>query len=138
MVGPIAQLVALCCHFNGRSRGFADGSFFPENSTCQYCEYIHFVRRQASSAAKPESWEIVATTPDEWLRQEAKPGRSAVVIRRAVNHPMISDRKSAGFVGGGGRWLLATSTDEGMNFWEGWWRVGNREAADQRIWQVHY
>jgi hypothetical protein len=45
---------------------------------------------------------------------------------------------SAGFVGGGGRWLLALTSDEGKNFWEASWEVGNQNAADQRIWRVRY
>jgi hypothetical protein len=45
---------------------------------------------------------------------------------------------SAGFVGGGGRWLLAVTADKGKNLWEASWEVGNRKAPDKRIWRVRY
>lgn len=46
MVGPTAQLVALACHFNARA--MPAEAFFPANSTCTFCEHIHFIRRRAS------------------------------------------------------------------------------------------
>jgi hypothetical protein len=45
---------------------------------------------------------------------------------------------SAGFVGGGGRWLLANTADGRKDLYESAWEVGNREAADRRIWRVRY
>jgi hypothetical protein len=137
MNGPIAQLVALCCHLNGRARGVGGRPFFPANSTSQFCEYIHFVRQVEQSFGK-YAWKTVATTPDEWLLQEATPGKRAYIVHGRVNNPQISDRMSAGFVGGGGRWLLALTADRGDNLWEASWEVGNQEAVDQRIWRVRY
>jgi hypothetical protein len=137
MVGPTAQLVALCCHFNGQARGVAAPPFLPANSTCRFCEYIHFVRQQTRWFGK-SAWKTVATTPDEWLLNEATPGRNALIVHGRVDDPQISDRMSAGFVGGGGRWLLALTADVGKNLWEASWEVGNQKAADQRIWRVRY
>lgn len=45
---------------------------------------------------------------------------------------------SAGFVGGGGRWLLAVAHGKGMDCWEASWDVGDQNAPDQRIWRVRY
>jgi hypothetical protein len=138
MLGTTAQLVALCCHFNGRARGAAARPFFPANSTCQFCEYIHFARPEARGSGESSSWVVVAQTPEEWLQQEAKPGRSAVIVRARGDDPGISDRMFAGFVGGAGRWLLALTADGTRDLWEASWEVGNQSATDQRIWQVRY
>src|SRR5579862_2073341 len=138
MVGPTAQLVALACHFNGRIRMFRHVSFFPSNSTCKFCEHVHFVRQRRAWFGRPTNWAIAAQTPDEWLGHEARPGRRAVVAHQRINDPRISDRMSAGFVGGGGRWQLNITDERRMDVWEANWEVGNRKAPDQRIWRVRY
>jgi hypothetical protein len=138
MVGTTAQLVALSCHFNSLIRGIATDPFFPGNSTCQFCEYIRFVRPPLGSSGHSASWTTVANTPDEWLAREARPGRSALLVHDRVDDPRFPDRMSAGFVGGGGRWLLALTAHGRMDAWEANWEVGNQEAADQRIWRVRY
>ena len=137
MQGPTAQLVAICCHFNGVARGLAVGPFFPANSTCQFCEFVHFVRHSQSHAGTDE-WDLIAGTPDEWFAREARRGRFAILTHQRVNAPLISDRMSAGFVGGGGQWLLAVCENGRSDLWQPAWQVGNRQAADRRIWRVHY
>ena len=138
MNGPIAQLLALACHFNGRARGITANAFFPSNSTCKFCEYIRFVRRRSGWFGTSTSWQTDASTPDEWLTREAKAGRSALVVHQRIDDPGISDRMSAGFVGGGGRWLLITTSGRSADAWEAGWEIGNRDATDQRIWKVSY
>jgi hypothetical protein len=80
-------------------------------------------------------WSIAAQTPDEWLEREARPGKKAVVLHRRTNDP---DRMLAGFVGGGGSWQLHSTDGHRTDVWEATWEVGNREAADKRIWRVRY
>jgi hypothetical protein len=138
MVGPTAQLVAIACHFNGRARGLSAEPFFPSNSTCKFCEYVHFVRRSRNWFGKSQTWITVAPSPDEWLTQNAKFEGSAFIVHQQVDDPRIADRISAGFIGGGGRWLLITRSNGSLNIWEAKWEVGNREAPDQRIWRVSY
>lgn len=138
MLGTTAQLVALACHFNGRARGMPADAFFPSNSTCKFCEYIRFVRRRSGWSGKSTSWQTCASSPDAWLSREPKPGRSALILHQRIDDPRISDRMSAGFVGGGGRWLLITTSGASSDAWEPASEVGNRDAADQRIWRVSY
>jgi len=138
MVGPTAQLVALACHFNGRVRGFRPVSFFPSNSTCKFCEWVHFVCRRRALLTRRTNWVIAAQTPDGWLEREARPGREAVIVHRDLNDSQISDRMSAGLVGGGGRWQLNISNGGRVDVWQASWGVGNREASEGRIWRVQY
>jgi hypothetical protein len=138
MVDLTAQLVALACHWNGRARGLHGDSFFPSNSTARFCEYVHFVRRQRRWFGQNEKWMIAAQTPDEWLALEAQPARRAIVARQPIDHPHISDRMSAGLVGGGGRWRLNLLSGGRMDVWELKWEVGDRKSPDQRIWRVSY
>lgn len=137
MVGPTAQLIALCCHFNGRSQGVAVGPFFPTHSTCRFCEYIHFLRYEKRWLWWSR-WKEIAATPDAWLEIEAVPGRFARLVHGETGNTHFSDRMSAGFVGGGGRWLFAVVSANGPSLWEPSWEVGNQNAEDQRIWRVRY
>jgi len=138
MVGPTAQLVALTCHFNGRVRRIRPISFFPSNSTCKFCEQVHFVHQHRDWFGGRTNWAIAAQTPDEWLGREARPGKKAVVLHQRINDSRISDRMSAGLVGGGGRWQLKITDGNRMDVWEATWEIGNRDAPDQRIWRVRY
>lgn len=137
MNGPIAQIVALTCHLNARRRGIVNPGFFPNNSTCQFCESVCFLRRKRRFFAR--GWETVARTPDEWLRLTVESDFSrAVLLHGTVNDPQFSDRMTAGLVGGGGRWLLSIQRNGDADWWEAGWEVGNQQAADRRIWKVQY
>jgi hypothetical protein len=138
MVGPTAQLVALACHLNGRARGLPVEPFFPSNSTVRFCEFVHFVSRERRRVGQTEKWTIDTQTADEWLAREAQPRRKAIIARQPVDDPRISDRMSAGLVGGGGRWQLNVASDGRMDAWEAKWQIGDRTAPDQRIWRVSY
>lgn len=50
----------------------------------------------------------------------------------------IPDRVLAGFVGGGGRWLIEAIGPRGSDYWEGRWDLGDRARADRKIWRVTY
>jgi hypothetical protein len=139
MVGPTAQIVALTCHLNARKQGITTLQFFPENSTCQFCEFIRFLRAKRKGFTRAPRWEVVAGSPDDWfdLVVDASFYR-ARLIHGAIHDPRFSDRMTAGFVGGGGRWLLAIERGEHFECWEASWEVGNKDASDRRIWKVQY
>src|SRR5205823_2648513 len=116
MVGPTAQFVALACRFNGRARGLPPGPSFLSNSTSQFCEYIHFVRRHQAE------WKITEATADDWLTVEARPERRAILTYQNRKDPQ-SDRMTAGMIGGGLRWLLNIVENGRADVWEAFWEV---------------
>jgi hypothetical protein len=142
MTGPTAQLVALACHVNARTKNLAAPSFFPNNSTCQFCEFIHFIRRPRTWLGRIRGWDIVADSPESWFASEDVQGREAFVLHGPSRDPRFSDRMTAVFVGGGGRWLLALRdalSDGGRALlWEAGWEVGDRKSPDRRLWRVRY
>ncbi|HNQ22574.1 MAG TPA: hypothetical protein PKK06_05710 [Phycisphaerae bacterium] len=140
MQEPTAQIAALTCYLNARKRGIATRHFFPGNSTCQFCEFIHFLHpRRRRWFGRDEGWDVIATTADDWLESVALDGLAhAVLIRLPGGDPRLPDRKAAGFVGGGGRWRLCLHRKRSVGCWEAGWELGNREAADRRIWRVRY
>ena len=62
----------------------------------------------------------------------------ASLIHKPVNDPRSADRMTAGFVGGGGQWLLCVQKQDHSDLWRAGWQVANREAPDKRIWRVQY
>lgn len=135
MNGEIAQLVALACFLNGRVQGKPASFSLASNSTCNFCKYVRFERHHAGWFRS--SWKIAAATPEEWLAHEAGHGRNAWLLHEPTYGPH-PDWKSAGFVGGGGRWFLVTTLGESSDLWQADWKVGDRDADEDRLWQVRY
>jgi hypothetical protein len=50
----------------------------------------------------------------------------------------VPDRMLAGFVGGGGRWLVEAISPRGSDYWEARWEVGDHSRTDRKIWRVTY
>jgi hypothetical protein len=139
MNGQLAQIVALTCHGNAAIAGTTGGRFFPDNSTCAFCDSITFVRLKTSIFGRTKETPVAAT-PDEWLEQLR--AKKAIGVRLALtpeDDPNFADRMSAGFVGGGGNWSLEVMLPGGTSeTWVASWDVWNQDAPDRRIWRVTY
>lgn len=141
MNGPIAQLVALALHSNAVLSGGASSQFLNHNSTAQFCESIRFVRVEKSwlGLGKPQEVEV-AETPDAWfgyLKGE-RAGKVSVRWQTGTN-PEVPDRMLAGFVGGGGTWMLVIRFAGGRyERWLARWDVGDKDRKDRKLWRVTY
>jgi hypothetical protein len=112
--------------------------FFPDNSTCTFCDRVSFVEVKKSWLSKPRET-LVADTPDEWFEYLARKQTLGVrLVHQRQNDPRISDRMSAGFVGGGGFWALGVRYPASTDYWRARWEVWNQNAPEQRIWRVTY
>ncbi len=123
MNGPIAQI----------------DTFFPENSTCTFCDRVNFVELQKSLFGKTKEKEV-AKTPDDWfVYLKASGCRGIRLSRTPQNAPHIPDRMSAGFVGGGGTWVMEVLFPNNRSeYWVARWEVWNQNAPGNRIWRVTY
>src|SRR5271157_2741865 len=139
MKGSIAQFVALTCHANAFLQRLANQSrFFPDNSTCTFCDRISFVEVKKPWLGRPRET-VVAPTPDDWFKYLAgKQTLGVRLIHQLQNDPRVSDRMTAGFVGGGGRWMLAVRYLNSIDYWMARWEVWNQNASERRIWRVTY
>jgi len=138
MQTSIAQVAALTIYGNAfLLRPSAIVGFYPENSTFHGCEYVNFVDLRRNGNQWVE--EVFAADPVAWFEALRKQG---VVTLRAQygtsGRTQPADRVLAGFVGGGGRWLLEAQASGGSDFWEARWQVGDRTRNDRRIWRVTY
>jgi len=139
MNGEIAQRVALVCHGNTFLRGGNISDFFPANSTCQFCDGIAFVEFKKVFFGNVREQEI-ASNPNRWFATLRERGVHGLRLSQTPrNDPNISDRMSAGFVGGGGAWEIeAVKRNGSSEFWRSRWEVWNQNAPDKRIWRVAY
>jgi len=139
MNGPIAQLVALACHANAALQGQPVPEFFPANSTCAFCDYIRFSKVKRRWLGKSFKEIPLAPNPNVWFDQLKGAGSRSVLARHfPENRSGFSDRMTAGFVGGGGRWLLETKSPKASDYYECRQVVWNQNAPEQRIWRVTY
>jgi hypothetical protein len=142
MQGSISQIVALVIEGNAVLRGIPSRGLDAHHSTTGFCEFVHFVDLAKSATGWSER--PIAASPNEWFRYLAE--RQVTALRMAyvasndanVDGKAVTDRMLAGFVRGGGRWLLQADNAKGADLWEGRWIVGDRDRMDRRIWQVTY
>jgi hypothetical protein len=143
VVGTIAQCVALTCFGNAFLRGHKVESFLKKNSTCQFCEVVDFKRVQ-KGFFKREKCITIANNPDEWFTYLKSSKAQGVRLyncphKDSVSDRMLSDRMSAGFVGGGQNWLIeAVFSNNQSEYWIAQWRTGDKNSPEKRIWKVAY
>lgn len=139
MNGPLVQFVALTCHANAFLRGLTVPVFFPDNSTCQHCDWVKFFEVSKSIFGKSRE-RSVAETPNDWFEYLKKKG--AIGVRLGCtpqNNAGISDRMTSAFVGGGGTWAMEARYRNGISsIWLSRWTVWNQNAPERRIWRVDY
>lgn len=137
MNGEIAQVVALTSHANSFLRGNPIAIFFPDNSTCKYCDEIYFVEAINLNSDKWEEGEIIALTPDEWFNYIGSKDSIGIRISR---HPQGKDDwENVGFVGQGGIWEMeSVRENETSSFWRPKWISSNERGLKNGGWKVIY
>ncbi len=113
---------------------------FPQNPVSintglafKFSEYDHFV--DAKNGA------VIATSPDGYIDTLVARQVKAVLISYGGNSRLpgeLSERMSAGFVGGGNEFLLMELSDTSLQYWRYTSNLGNRDRADQRIWPNYF
>jgi hypothetical protein len=139
MNGSIAQIVALTCHANAFLRGLPSPTFFPGNSTCQFCDWVKFVTVSKTTFGKAQETPV-AGNPNNWFQHLKSAGILGVRLGcTPQNNPGISDRMSSAFVGGGGSWAMEAVQERAKSaIWLSRWQVWNQNAPERRIWRVDY
>ena len=139
MNGQIAQMVALTCHANAHFQGWKVGSFFPNNSTCQFCGDIRFFRFDNRDLAQYTE-AVIAENPEQWMEKLLEIGCHGLRLHwRPTESPKQPDRYLAAFIGGGGTWAIQAIHGVNMaDYWYSRWKVGDKDAPDKRIWKVSY
>ena len=137
MTGPVAQIASLTVYSNAYLSGKEPFSFNLSNSTAQFCEkirYVDWVKKLFKNGEK-----MLAENPDDWVKLLKNSGVKYLWLHYVPSQNAdLKDRYSAGFVGGGGRWLIEAGYENNSDYWEARWEVGNKDAQNKRIWIVTY
>lgn len=137
MQGTIAQLLSIAAHGNEYLAGRLDESYYPSSSVFKFCKFVKFVDIQSSGKKWHER--VFAEDPITWLKKLKNTDVVQLRVRYiSTNKEEISDRMSAGFVGGGGRWFIETVKPSKSDFWEASWEIGDKDDPEQNIWHVKY
>lgn len=137
MNGEVGQLVALAAHGNAFLAGGHNArDFYPSNRAFVFCNAVSFVELNNVAETKEEK---VAADPNEWFALLKDGGcRRLSLGHRPTPNPQLPDHISAGFVGGGGRWLLVADYAGRADYWATRWEVSAPHAPDRKIWKVTY
>lgn len=130
MNGELAQVVALVA-YGSRWLATPEGAPPPnleQNSTFQYVGQLRFSFRPARRFARV----VTANTTSEWFEQLKRRGAQRLSLCTSGAIPPLL----AGFAGA--PWGLASRGHRGAELWRTSWSVGDRDAADHRIWTVEY
>jgi hypothetical protein len=146
MNGPLAQIVAMTSHANAEIGGDSLQPFSLNNSTAMFCNkisYIDWIRKKGilSLITNKNEYKEKCLADDfiGWTRFLKQENVKQLFLHYVSSiNPQVSDRITAGFVGGGGRWLIEAWKGTTSDYWEAKWEVTNQEAKDRRIWSVTY
>ena len=101
-----------------------------------YCNFLHL-----NSQENNPTESVVANDPTAWfalLKQEGCRGLKAYYHPSEENEQGTPDYKLAGFVGGGGTWLIETVYPSYSDFWAARWVADQPDDPQQNIWSVSY
>jgi hypothetical protein len=139
MNGTLAQLISLTSFGNSYLNGQSVNGFYPGNSTFQYCNTVDFRTFKKPLFSKQKEV-IAASDPNAWFEHMKNEGCKKLRLYYETQQPdnNAKEHQLAGFVGGGGTWLIEAVYDKSSNYWANRWEVTKQEAKDRRIWTVNY
>jgi hypothetical protein len=135
MNGELAQIIALATHARAYLRGCDSACPFLENSTCVHCHDVIFIDLRKWFGKWKEKKRIGG--PDDWFRWLKDNGATDCRIWHIPSgNKSFTDRISAGFSGGGGRWVIESIYGNKCDHWESAWDVSAPDAPGNKPWQV--
>lgn len=139
MVGTITQQIALVSHGNEALVSKKIDADFLMNSTFLYCKDISFIKAQREKNTSKAKGYILAKNPNEWFKLLQKEGcRKLKLFYLPPKSNKIAAHMTAGFIGGGGSWLIEARYDDYSDYWTSKWKVSDKDAPDRKIWTVYY
>lgn len=141
MTGTLIQLLSLITHGNQYFTNLElPAGYYPGNSAFKFCNQVNFIDLTPVEGAKPLE-ALWAADPLAWFERLKQDGCRTLM---AYYHPSdgndqgTPDHKLAGFIGGGGTWLIEAVYEGYSDFWAERWEVSKPDDPDQMIWAVSY
>lgn len=137
MQGVVAQLLSIANYGNAYLLGHPVEDYYPNDLAFKFCEHVKFVDLQSSGAQNEIN--DFASNPIDWFEKLKSTQVSQLRVRYfSTSTEQMSDRMSAAFVGGGGRWILEAVKPAKSDLWESKWEIGEKDAPEDKIWRVMY
>lgn len=140
MKTEIAQIIALTAYGNDYLKtGNIPEDFNTSNKTFEFCNSIDFRELKKSLITSKYKEVIIARNPTEWFHYLKNSGSKylRVYFESLQNQTGVKDYKVAGFISGGGKWLIEAVYDNFSNFWMYRWKVVNKNSPNV-TWSVNY
>lgn len=139
MNGSLAQAIALVTYGNVFLRtGEIDPRFFPTNSTFTYCASVSFIEINNIPIINLKSEHIFAINPNEWFIRLKHEGCIRLSLHYLHSRKLLEDHQNAGFVGGGGHWLICTWNKTESHYWNDEWGRAKELSPEKNGWAVRY
>lgn len=140
MTGPVDQCISLASYGNEFLKSGQLISFYPENRSFQFCKRVLFSETRKDIDASGSNESVNTFNPNTWFDFLKK--NNCIKIRLAhftsEKQVLARDYQLAGFVGGGGPWLIETVFEKSSDLWANNWQVTNRHDPERKIWTVQY
>jgi hypothetical protein len=138
MVGPIAQNVSLISFGNETLSAGDTNADYKNNSTFHHCNSVLFIFGKGYIPSDPNKI-AAADHPKKWFKRLKNEGcKKLRLIYQPSNDPNFPDYQLAGYVDGGGTWLIEAIYSEYSDFWKSQWEVNNRGDINNKIWSITY
>jgi hypothetical protein len=138
MQGPIENALMLVAAGNSYLQGRDIAGFWPDAPTFTFLKLCEF-RLPPASAKDTDDHPLAAADPMEWfasLKPWSRGLRLHTVARKRARNQTTDapERMLVGLVGGGPPWLIEAVGDPLSQLWEGFYRLGDRNDANRKIW----
>lgn len=139
MIDHTANTVAMACHLNARIRGVTCPPIAQNEVVFNFHHSVEFWDAKRKLLSKKFKPKLVSTDPDEWIDDKIRRGttRASLMYRPSPNGTR-KDRKTAGFVGGGGQFLLVLHRKTNVELWHSMMKIEDRDHPDQKIWKTGF
>jgi hypothetical protein len=140
MIGTVAQIVALISHGNNYlEHGPTDPDVLSRNSAFQFCNRVEFWDAGNTRLFFPRRSKLIASGAAEWFEYLRQSGASHLSFKYAHSaEDGVRDYMMAGFVGGGGEWLIQEFLGEERIEWGSQWELAVEDDAEKKIWRISY
>lgn len=136
MTGTVAQQLSLISYGNQfLTTGQLPANYYPANPAFKFCNAVDFLYVQGDTATP------AAPDPAAWFEQLREQGCRRLWLcyqPPGANQLNTPAHMLAGFVGGGGTWMLEAGYGIQADYWAERWQVTQQNDPDQRIWHVSY
>jgi hypothetical protein len=139
MTGTLAQIVSLTSFGNEvLQSGILLNDYYPENSTLQFCNQVVFSEFHKKTLLSKSKNVLKAKNPNEWFQYLLSSKCRKIRLYYQPSRNQLQDHKMAGFVGGGGAWIIETIYKNDSNLWWNSWSVTDQNTKDKKTWSVKY